>query len=259
MPRIVIRWTFGETKARPLSPQALDMLETSIKFAKLIFKNARFVVCYNNLSPDTLEKLKKIVIETEIKAIDVTGFLPRHLARTDVKNSWWKYVIPRLDNDAYEIIMDNDVILWRAPPTLKRAIRENALVALTDAAGQYYGDFHDLVIRIDPSLRLNAGLLGMPPGFKVDFELIKMVKLKDFFHSEQGFTALNFALYEGIKYLIPLEEVVQLNIIRVPPDKLVSRYYGGHFSGCSYAHFDFWEKEYARVVKRLYERLIMDE
>lgn len=259
MPKMVIRWTFGETRARSLSPQALDMLEISIKFMTLLIPKARFVVCYNNLTPITLKKIKMIVSEADIDALDTTRLLPHSLARTDVKNSWWKYAIPRLDEDAYEIIIDNDVILWRIPPTLEKAIRENALVALTDAAGQYYGDFHNLVVREDPSLRLNAGLLGMPPNFRLNFELIKMVELKDFFHSEQGFTALNFALYKDTKYLIPLTEVTQLNIIEVPPEELIIKYYGGHFSGCSYGHFDFWEKKYSAVIKGLYRRLAFSE
>jgi len=259
MVRLVIRWTFGENRARPLSPQALDMLEMSIKFAKLLFPKARFIVCYNNLKQTTLNALMKIVSETGVEAKDVTNLLPSYLARTDVKNSWWKYAIPRLDEKAYEILMDNDVVLWRIPPTLERAIKEQALVALTDAAGQYYGDFHDLVMNLNPKLKLNAGLLGMPPSFKVDFGLIQRVKLRDFFHSEQGFTALNFLLYNGKKYLIPLEEVVQLNIIKVPPEELIARYCGGHFAGCSYAHFDFWEKKYSQAVKNYYRRLTTNE
>src|SRR5271170_466442 len=136
---VLIRWTFGETKARRTSPQAWGMLRCSLEFAKHLLPEAERVVCYNNLSDATANIISKVARENGANLLDASELLPTNLRNTDTKNSWWKYAPRRLDLERYEIVMDNDVVLWRVPPTLRKGIRESALVALTDAAGQYYG------------------------------------------------------------------------------------------------------------------------
>lgn len=253
---IVIRWTFGETLARKTSSQAFTMLDMSVRFAKLIFPYARHSICYNNLTADAKRTVRAIGEENDVELLDVSSLLPKWLASKNVKNSWWKYAPQRLDSAKYELVLDNDVILWGVPPTLHEAIRNDAMLALSDGAGQYYGDFLEAVIKNQPNLRLNAGLLGMPQGYHPDIDRLEELQLKDFFHSEQGFAALNFAEYSSLKFLIPLDEVQQLNINQIPPEDLVSEYYGGHFCGCSYGHFDFWEEKYAKVVEKEYREVL---
>lgn len=162
----------------------------------------------------------------EIELLDTTDNLSKNLRKNEVKNSWWKYAPPRLDSSKYEIILDNDVVLWKIPPTLAKSISEGALVALTDAAGRYDGDFSSKIDTYDQVLCLNAGLIGMPPDFSMDFNALDNIQLTDFFHSEQGFTALNFAKYKGKKNLISLKEVAQLNIMDFEPQVLLSEYFG---------------------------------
>ena len=227
------------------------MLECSVKFAKVLFPKARFVICANNLSPSVQATLSSIATKNEIELLDTTDCLQKNLRKDEVKNSWWKYAPPRLDSNKYEIILDNDVVLWKIPPTLANSIEEGALVALTDAAGRYYGDFSNKIDTYDQGLCLNAGLIGMPPGFSMDFNALDNIQLTDFFHSEQGFTALNFAKYKGKKNLISLEEVAQLNIMNIDPQTLLSKYCGGHFCGCSFAHYNFWEKKYRDPIMQM--------
>lgn len=246
---LVIRWTFGETRARKTSAQAWDMLECSLKFARFLFSNADYVVCYNNLTREVRDIVERISRENGAHALDVSEMLPPNLRINEVKNSWWKYSPTRIAVDKYEIVMDNDVVLWELPPTLLQAIETRSLVALTDATGQYYGDFHEAVIRSNPTLRLNAGLVGMPEGYAIDLENLKDKTFTDFFHSEQGFTALNFINYRGNKTLVPTDQVPQLNACSINGEELISEYCGGHFCGCSFGHYDFWEKKYAKFVK----------
>ena len=249
MTDLLIRWTFGETKARQTSPQAWDMLECSLKSAGLLFPKAERIICYNNLTNDVKDIISRLARENSVNLLDASELLPSSLRNVGVKNSWWKYAPPRCAVEKYEIVMDNDLVLWKSPPTLLRGIKEQALVALTDAKGQYYGDFLEVIARSGSKLELNAGLVGMPPGFTVNLEGLKEMVHTDFFHSEQGFTAINFMNYPGKKYLIPLEEVTQLNVIVSKPEELVSRYCGGHFCGCSFGHHSFWEERYAASVK----------
>jgi hypothetical protein len=226
------------------------MLEYSLKFAAVLFPKAERIVCINNLSEDVESIVSKMARNNAVDLLDVTCLLPIGLRNSGQKNSWWKYAPPRLAIEKYEIVSDNDVVLWKVPPTLSRSIRENALVALTDAAGQYYGDFQETFVQSNKNLRLNAGLIGMPPRFAADLESVNGSKLTDFFHSEQGFTAVNFARYQGKKNMISLDEVAQLNVMEIDADDLISKFCGGHFCGCSFGHYNFWKEKYFDAVKK---------
>ncbi len=263
MKKIVVRWTFGATKSRMLSSQALDLLDLSVKFAILLFKatsrNIKFIICYNNLNDYVLDEVQKISAVNGIFSMDVSDLLPNELGNEDSKNSWWKYAPPRIDEEAYEIIMDNDVIIWGIPETLKNSIEKNALVALTDAAGKYYGDYKEKIEELNNELKLNAGLIGLPPNFAIDPSEILENLPQDHFHSEQGFTALKFAKYDKLKYLIPLSEIEQLNVNMLDPEELISKCVGGHFCGCSYGHYSFWNDIYANYVKKKYEEVVRNK
>lgn len=256
MSKIILRWNIGENRAYRLRSQAFEMLDYSMKFSKVFMENlnkhVEYYLCINNLVDDSLKKVKKISKKNEIQIIDVSEDLPVNLRIENVKNSWWKYAIPRIDELAYEIIIDNDVILWTAPPTLQKAIKENILIALQDGVGKFYGDFLKEVCRLDDKLELNAGLFGCPPGFKIDLSTIAHLQFKDNFFSEQGYTAYNYANYNGKKELIPLYEVQQLNANRISALELSQDYCGGHFCGCSNDVENFWYKIYAVSIKNKY-------
>ncbi|MCL4517984.1 MAG: hypothetical protein M1587_02175, partial [Thaumarchaeota archaeon] len=161
-----------------------------------------------------------------------------------------------------EIVMDNDLVLWKMPPTLIEGIESESLIALTDGAGQYYGDYQQTFNEVGSNLRLNAGLLGMPPRYKGNLQGLEGKVMRDFFHSEQGFSALNFLEYKGSKRLIPVNEVTQLNVFDVSPEELISEYCGGHFCGCSYGHYDYWNRKYAfhvrKEISKLLQRIAID-
>lgn len=253
---MIVRWTFGQTPARPLSPQGIDMLETSIKFAQAILDglsgSVEYIVCHNNLNASTRRQVDLMAKDLGVQSLDVTGNLPSNLVNVSEKNGWWKYCPPRIDENTYEIIMDNDVVIWNRPESLVAGVRENAFVTLTDAGGQFYGDYQDLIFAIAPNLCLNAGILGLPRNVVIDTSKVNGKQLSDFFHSEQGFVAMMYANYLGRKRQIPLTEVQQLNINHLRPKELILKYDGGHFCGCTYNHFEYWEATYSNVIKNLY-------
>lgn len=260
MKNLVIRWTIGESNSFRIGLQALEMLDYSIKFSKLIFNNhynnANYYICYNNLNKKVKREVGNIAKKNNINAIDVSEMLPIELRNQNEKNSWWKFAPPRLDIKAYEIIMDNDVVIWALPDTLKNAIECKALVALEDGVGKFYSVFKDTIDNIDKNLKINAGLLGNPPGFEINLTEVTQNPPTDYFFSEQGYTALNFARYTGLKYLIPISEIQQLNANRIDPIDLISNYKGGHFCGCSYDIEIFWEKFYSSHIKKKYNEMI---
>lgn len=131
---LILRWTFGEIKSGYNSPQGLELLKYSIKFAQVIFPrdkdNIEYYICYNSLRKSTLKAIERFSEKYNVHLIDVSDMLLSKLGNEATKNSWWKYALPRIDKARYEIIIDNDVILWEIPDILKRAITESALIAL---------------------------------------------------------------------------------------------------------------------------------
>ena len=258
MADLILRWTFGEIKFGYNSPQGLELLKYSIKFAHLIFPgdfdNVEFYACYNNIRKSTLKTIEKFSKKYDVRLIDVSDLLLNKLRNDTSKNSWWKYALPRIDITRYEIMIDNDVILWDIPDILRQAITENALIALSDGGGRFYGDFKEEIENLDKNLVLNAGFIGFPKGYSFNLGGVFENPPKDCFFSEQGFTALNFARYKGLKYLIPLSEIQQLNINRVGVLDLLSKYKGGHFCGCNYGSEDFWDKIYRDQIISRYKQ-----
>ncbi len=259
MVSLILRWTFGEIKSGYNSPQGLELLKYAIKFARVIFPrefdNIEYYICYNTIKDSTLKKIEKFSDKHNVRLLDVFDLLPDILKEDGIKNSWWKYALPRIDIGKYEVIMDNDVILWNIPDILKQSIAESALIALKDGAGKFYGDFKNEIEAIDNDLELNAGLLGFPKGYAFNLTEIIENPPKDCFFSEQGFTALNFAQYKGVKYLIPLSEIQQLNVHRIEALELLLNHKGGHFCGCNFGPEVFWDKMYRDQVKTKYEEM----
>ena len=262
MDELIIRWNIGESEAYKLNKAAFEMLYYSIGFSKLIFKSLNrpieYYICYNNLRMKSELKLNKISKKYSIQSIDVSHLLPLRFKNSKLKNSWWKHSISRINRNSFEIIMDNDVILWVIPPTLKIALNQNALVALQDGVGKFYGDFLKSVEKVNSSLTLNAGLLGCPPGFEINLNEVPDQKYLDFFFSEQGYTALQYLNYKGTKLLIPSSEIQQLNANRIKADDLISNYYGGHFCGCSNGIETFWDDIYSKNVKKKYQEVLYE-
>src|SRR5579883_131768 len=168
MSNLLIRWTFGEWIEKRTDPQGISLLRTSIEFAKLIFPEAEFALCCNHLywSRDEIEEL---VATTGIPLIDALPHLPEEL-RSQRKNAWWKYAPPRLNPDGFELVLDNDVILWRRPPELETWLEEGGVLGLGERAKsppylRFYGDYVHELAALDPCLDFNSGILGWPPGF----------------------------------------------------------------------------------------------
>ena len=60
---LILRWTFGEINLGNNSPQGLELLKYSIKFAQLIFPrefdDIEYYICYNSIRKSTLKAIEK--------------------------------------------------------------------------------------------------------------------------------------------------------------------------------------------------------
>jgi hypothetical protein len=243
---LVIRWTFGETESRPTSLQAFDMLNCSVSFVKLLFPNARKVICYNSLkSNQSLKRLCEIgkrveLVESKSNFEGCKG-----------KNSFWKYFPLRLDNSKYELVLDNDLIFWNIPLTLIKWHNSDGVLLNTDWNGPHYGEYQS---RLSIAKSYNAGVIGYPPNF--DFPLPDLSKMQELFHSEQGFIVKTF-LESGKKvFALEKEEIFQSNSEenKLNDSSLIDDFSGGHFCGCSYGHYFDWDKHYKDGIWNEYFR-----
>ena len=234
---LIIRWTFGETEARPTSLQAFDMLECSVLYAQKLFPSAKRYIVHNSLkSLRTLERLKRIGYN-RAKLIE---------AKSDwgnkSKNSFWKYVPQRIDKSKYELVLDSDVIFWDVPTTMKSWLRSNGVLINTDWNGRNYGDYD---AEIHQSFSLNAGIIGYPP--LLEFELPNIDDFKEKFLTEQGFITHQFTSSNLKIFILNKSEIFQSNAkehVNKKINKIKINYSGGHFCGCNFSHYQHWDKFY---------------
>ncbi len=246
---LIIRWTFGETLSRPTSLQAFDMLECSIAFANVIFPNSRKIINFNSLkSNESYSKLKNIA-KNKIELVESISL--DFKTKQNGKNSFWKYYPIRIDTSKYEIILDNDVVLWSLPNTVADWLKSDGLLINSDWRGVYYGIFNNM---IPEHLQLNAGIIGYPPNFK--FPLPDYSNLPDLFHSEQGFIVKTFLDSQKQLFIISKNEIYQSNIDNdINASEIIKTFQGGHFCGCSYCHYFHWDKSFKDILWEKYYNL----
>lgn len=244
---LIIRWTFGETKERPTSLQAYDMLECSLLFALKLFPNAEMFIVYNSLSNSlSLEKLKRI---SSNKAILLEG---KKEWNNDMKNSFWKYIPLRIKSDKYELILDSDIVFWKVPETINKWLKSDGVLLNSDWNGRNYGNYDQ---SIPKEYQLNAGIIGYPPQFS--FILPKVDLLSERFIAEQGFIVNEFIKSNRELFIIPKNDIFQSNTVEFINKKnknIISDNCGGHFCGCNYCHYPHWDKYYKNDVWNHYHK-----
>lgn len=244
---LIIRWTFGETKERPTSLQAFDMLECSVLYAQRLFPYAKKYIVYNSLKSNrTLEYLRRIA-NNKAELFEVKSDLDNSR-----KNSFWKYIPQRVDKTKYEIVFDSDIVLWKIPKTIRRWLFSDGLLINTDWNGRNYGDYDKF---IDNSFSFNAGIIGYPPYFEFDMPNITCFKEK--FLTEQGFITNKFITSNLELFVLGKSEIFQSNASEYIQKKITNItdiYSGSHFCGCNYCHYQHWEKFYKDDIWELYNK-----
>jgi len=126
-------------------------------FQKLYSDRFDLAICYNDIDPTKLPKgvqaLNKAEQPNNLK------FLPQG------KLPAWKLVPPRLDLNRHEIIMDNDVLLFKPLEEIEEFLAGNKFLT-TEAYRRSYSIDYDALIRQD--FNINVGIIGMPPGFDME-------------------------------------------------------------------------------------------
>ena len=213
----LVRWIVGNCHNAGI----ISLIQSIKNFKKLYKNKFRYCICYNNLSDKQLKKIK-ILTSSNIKLINQENYI----SEFDINpcGPAWKLYPARLSLETHEIIIDNDLILFKKLTEIEDLI-ENDKPFITEALKNCYGNFDNLISK---NTTLNTGFIGYPPNFdikKMILETIHKSKINcwsDHF-DEQGCIA---SIFEKIDY-----NLITLNKINVCDHKLKMGSHGIHLIG----------------------------
>lgn len=276
---ITIRWLIGETSDFPIRGVGYDLLSMSIKFAKLVFPYAKRVIHISDL-PLGLNRIQKISEETETPYSFVRDNVatPASIAYVRFGHGFWKYVPLRLNRGGFDLIMENDFILWRIPPKLMLWVYDGGMLCYgVDTGGtkntssrgdtaiinkitdeylqerRKYGLYTNRIDRINNRVFINPGIVGF--GFNCsslpyDLKDIGLVTSPD---DEAGWLTLNYLNYTGRKHLMPTSNIAYVDNDRFDPYQMIEKYDGAHFIKHNNGEARYYQDFYAKPINELYE------
>lgn len=163
LPNLAIRWTIGN-----ISTRGFEALRLSIHCAVRLFgASAIYVVCVNNIG---IEHARAFTgnVPSSVLWLDNSQDLPAPLYRRFEEGMsegvGWKLAPLRLFPERHEIALDNDVILWDLPLSIKAWLQQGERCLIAQDVQRCLGQFDDLA----PAGAYNSGIRGLPPG--LDFE-----------------------------------------------------------------------------------------
>lgn len=227
MNKPIIRWTVGQ-----VSKNGLDCLKLCFnKFAKFYKDEFRYFLCFNDVDEKLLDWTKNFNIEL----IDQNSYKESLIINPIKNHSCWKLYPPRIDNNAYEIFVDNDLVLHKKFDF--NYFFENNKFFMCEGISPVgaYGTFQD---KINYKYKLNAGLFGIPPQYDFQKEINDVLDKNkinwdnDYFE-EQGL----------VSYILHQKkcEVITLDKIFICFERYKVGEYGVHFVGLNSNNDLYWK------------------
>ncbi len=155
-----------------------------------------------------------------------------------ISNSGWKLVPSRIRNEAHELWLDNDVLIWKRVPAIDLWLSSNTGI-ITQGLHGLYGRFKEFV---KSPLPVCAGVFGLPPNFNFESKIINLYNYKlqskrlEMPFDEQGLTAAIITNIPGF-IKIPMN---QIKICENENDK-ANNVCGIHFVGTNRGHKQAWK------------------
>ena len=196
----IVRWTIGDK----CSPLGLVILREAVSSFTGIYKKIfDYYIQYNFDSFD--QKIKEEKLKDTLKGLDVNfkkqtwSEIPIDVNKPENKifncvnnskdsGSIWKICPPRINIKTHEIIMDNDLVIYKRIPEIDRFLNFNDKLLVLEEPIKYYGVYSGYQ---DDSKVLNSGLFGLHPNY--DFSEI----LKHFWNKSGNNNNLSYADEQG--------------------------------------------------------------
>ena len=277
---ITIRWLIGETNDNPMRGVGYEILDMSIKFSKLLFPYAKRIIHISDL-PLGLGRIKKISesTETQYAFIRDNPNTPPSISYVRFGHGFWKYVPLRLNRNGFDLIMENDAMLWRIPSKLMQWVYDGGMLCYgvdtgntqnTSSRGdtanigritddylqerKKYGLYKNRVEKINDKIFINPGIVGF--GFNCnalsyDLKDIGLVTSPD---DEAGWLTLNYLSYTGRKHLMATSSISYVDSDKIRPDDLIEKYDGAHFLRHNQGEYRFYQDLYANKINELYDK-----
>jgi len=226
----LIRWTAGS-----MSPEGSHCLIHSIKKWTSIYKEAfDKVVCFNGECPT---EFSSELSSMGVKCVNQMDYVDS--LSYDPYDTFWKFCPPRMQLNSHEIIIDNDLVIYKKLPEIDNFINSDH-VMVSAAHRHFYGQFEDV---LDPGILANTGLIGLPPGFdlgerlKMAFKLYPFLKLKKHCDDQGAFIC---ATKDRLK-IIPMNHIYVCNP-QVDFAEFDLGLYGTHFAGLNQGSTEYWDR-----------------
>ncbi len=216
----LFRWTLG-----PCLQQGLEILEESVKktVETLGFDNFDWAICYNGLTKEQIQFVKKFIEGRSIHLIlqDWSNCpIPDNMQTPQRKDgsfepngtrcggTLWKVCPARLRLNSHEIVMDNDIVLLKKFRQIDEFLNSEKTLILEEPV-RFYGKYDCLFPA--SSANLNSGFMGFPPGY--DFGQ----KIHEVWDEHGKYTQLSQADEQGLL----MYTLAQEPSIRVKPDQMI--------------------------------------
>jgi len=258
--RVVIRWTIGDVSSR-----GIEALSLSIAGARKIFEgNARYVVCVNTIP--ALEIAGHVTgmgagVEWLQADAELPSWLKEYLDPGMAEGVAWKFAPVDIAPDLPTLALDNDVVLWDMPPSVRQWLEDGDSLLIAEDVRSCYGNFAPWCVT-EPR---NSGIRGTPAGFPIEEKLQKMLaRSQRSIRSETDEQGLQVSMITREKHrVVSLEEVSICGYFR--PHQLRLGSCGAHFvgvnarklpfewnglSGETYVH-DFWDSMKPQVLGQI--------
>jgi hypothetical protein len=224
--RIGVRWTVGDVSSR-----GFEALKLSILGAHAVFgPEAGYVVGVNTIDVPTA----KAAVGSAARFVDwydandrIPHWLRSHLGIGMAEGVAWKFSPVHLFPDRHCLALDNDVILWRMPPSVRAWLQEADSALIAEDVKGCYGQFADLC----PATSRNSGIRGLPPGYDLEERLRRLLAQTQItLSSETDEQGLQVAVLSREKHhVVGLDEVAICGYFR--PHLLELGSCGAHFVG----------------------------
>jgi hypothetical protein len=170
IPLVGVRWTIGD-----VSDVGFEALRLSIWSAWNLFgKGAHYAVCVN-IVPLPLAVARTGELPCGVKWLQASDVVPRwlrpYIGPEMAEGTAWKFAPVRVFPTLHELSLDNDVIFWALPQSMKEWLQcgkaSSCLMAadVQSALGQFSA--------ICNHRALNSGIRGLSPGFDMEGRLQK--------------------------------------------------------------------------------------
>jgi len=196
----IVRWTIGDK----CSPLGLVILREAVSSFVSIYKQIfDYYIQYNFDCFDQKhkeEKLKDALKDLDVNfkkqiwsEIPVGVNKPENKIFSRVDNlkdsgSIWKICPPRINIKTHEIIMDNDIVIYKKIPEIDQFLNSHDKLLVLEDPIKYYGVYYK---NHDDSKVLNSGLFGLYPDY--DFS----ENLKYFWNENGSFKKLSYSDEQG--------------------------------------------------------------